>query len=68
MKKVWSCKIGFAEDSVLPWGADLPMRQAVEEAFKQLTGDWPEFIFSGWGAELTEAELAVVENRMPTRD
>ena len=44
------------------------MRQAVEEAFKQLTGDWPEFIFSGWGAELTEAELAVVENRMPTRD
>jgi hypothetical protein len=41
------------------------MRDAVAEAYKQLTGTEPAFIFSGWGGELDECELAVVENRLP---
>ena len=41
------------------------MRQAVAEAYRKITGHEPDFIFSGWGAQLTEPERAVVEDRMP---
>ena len=59
--KIWSCKIGgFVE---LPKDADYEMRRAVHIAFAYLTQKDPKFIFSGWGAELTEGELAVVEDR-----
>lgn len=63
--KIWSCKIGEVDVGLLPTGADHPMRRAVEEAYQRLTGQESQFIFSGWGAELTEGERAVVENRMP---
>lgn len=63
---VWYCKVGDADRAALPNGADLPMRKAVEEAFRQLTGDYPRFCFSGWGQTLTEPELAVVEDREPS--
>lgn len=62
--QVWTCKIG--ETGALPMGADLPMRQAVRHAYRELTGEEPDFIFSGWGGELTEYERAVVENRPPS--
>lgn len=60
--KVWECKIGWGDVS---GEADVPMRRAVAEAFRQLTGHEPQFIFSGWGGRLSEAELAVVEDRLP---
>jgi hypothetical protein len=41
------------------------MRQAVAEAYERITGIEPDFIFSGWGAELNESERAVVEDRLP---
>ena len=67
-KRVWTCKIGWAGDE-LPLGSDLPMRDAVAAAYKKLTGGHhPDFIFSGWGGELTEPELAVVENREPSAE
>ena len=62
--KVWTCKIGGDVPFILH-GADGPMRDAVAEAYTQLTGAEPAFIFSGWGGELDEGELAVVENRLP---
>jgi hypothetical protein len=37
------------------------MRQAVAAAYVALTGLSPDFIFSGWGAELDEFEREVVE-------
>lgn len=54
----WECKVGIAPGTKvkLPGGADLPMRDAVETAFKHITGLDPEYCFSGWGAELTEME------------
>jgi hypothetical protein len=55
-KKVWECKIGFAEDVDLPQGADLPLREAVAEAFVRLFKKQPDFCFSGWGGKLTPAE------------
>ena len=61
--KIWECKIGEV-DSVAGC-ADYPMRQAVAAAYKAITGAEPVFIFSGWGASLTEYERAVVENRPP---
>jgi hypothetical protein len=61
--KIWECKIG--EVNSVARGADYPMRQAVADAYKAITGVEPVFIFSGWGASLTEAERAVVENRLP---
>lgn len=63
--KIWSCKIGEVDEAQLPRGADSPMRNAVEEAYERITGREAVFIFSGWGAELTEPERAVVEDRLP---
>lgn len=57
---IWSCKIGWANRADLPDGADFPLRQAVEKAFYELTGHAPQFTFSGWGDELTEAESAAL--------
>lgn len=66
--KIWDCKIGEIDPNLLPKGADWPMRRAVEEAYYELTGEWPKFIFSGWGAELDEYERAVVEDRPPNAE
>jgi hypothetical protein len=63
--KIWDCKIGEVDAEKLPHGADLPMRQAVRKGYKELTGEEPLFIFSGWGGKLDEGERAVVENREP---
>src|SRR3989304_2556216 len=57
----WACKIGFADFSALPNGADSPMRKAVREAFLKLTGREPDFILSGWSARLTKVEREVVK-------
>lgn len=64
---VWSCKIGLKKGTfaVLPGGADLPMREAVEDAFRKITGLEADFTFSGWGAELTKDELDVVNESDP---
>jgi hypothetical protein len=64
-ERVWKCKIG-GPVNWLPDGADFPMRQAIREAFTRITGREAEFLFSGWGAKLTEAQRAVVENREPS--
>lgn len=65
MSKIWYCKIGEVDALPEVGGADLPMRFAVEKAYKELTGERARFLFSGWGATLTESERAVVENRLP---
>jgi hypothetical protein len=65
MSKMWYCKIGEVDPAKVPHEADAPMREAVLRAYKELTGEEPVFIFSGWGAELEERERAVVENRLP---
>ena len=59
--KIWSCKIGEAAN--VPRGADLPMRDAVRDEYRKITGVEPSFLFSGWGASLDEWEKTVVENR-----
>ncbi len=58
--QVWQCKVGVKGDVDLPWGADLPMRQAIQKAFREVTGVDAEFTFSGWNAQLTESEKKVV--------
>lgn len=63
--KIWECKIGEVDGSLLPRESDHPMRIAIERAYFEITGQEAEFIFSGWGAELTEPERAVVEDRLP---
>ena len=66
--KIWTCKIGerpVDEFKSFPNGSDSPMRKAAAEAYRAITGHDPDFIFSGWGGELTEPERAVVENRPP---
>lgn len=62
---VWTCKIGSLKHLELPKAADAPMRDAVQACFNGLLGEYPEFIFSGWGGELDEYELAVQEERVP---
>lgn len=68
MKKLWSCKIGEVDVGALSEGADAPMRQAVQKAYLEVTGDEADFVFSGWGDQLTEPERAVVENREPSAE
>ena len=58
---VWQCKIGILGNLKLPPGSDFPMRRAVERAFFEVTGVHAEFIFSGWGGELSEEERKVVK-------
>lgn len=58
--KVWDCKIGpFKGD--LADGADSPMAKAVKRAYKEITGEDAEFIFSGWGGKFTEEEKEIIE-------
>jgi hypothetical protein len=64
--KVWYCKVGEVSRDDLPKGSDAPMRDAVVVRYERITGREPDFIFSGWGATLTEAERAVVEDRPPS--
>ena len=64
VRRVWTCKVG-GHVLDLPGGSDLPMRKAVAAAFTELTGQPVEFCFSGWGDDLDESELAVVEDRAP---
>ena len=66
-KRIWSCKIGETVMTSMPKGADGPMRAAVSKAFKELTGFEPDFVFSGWNAELTTGEREVVDNA-PARE
>lgn len=63
-ERVWTCKIG-GPVSFLPPGADLPMRNAVEKAYRELVGEDHQFNFSGWGACLDDGERAVVEDSLP---
>jgi len=56
--KIWECKIGECEFNQN--GADVPMREAVAKAYKELTGNEPTFIFSGWGAKLNKIERKIV--------
>jgi hypothetical protein len=64
---IWTCKIG--EAGVLhEQGLDFPMRQIVEAAYVQVTGQAPDFIFSGWRGTLTEGERAAHEDRLPDYD
>lgn len=72
MGDIWTCKIGKTDIPREDWnyhpGADYPMRQAITKAYKEITGEEkPEFIFSGWGGELTASERAAVEDRLPTK-
>jgi hypothetical protein len=63
-RRVWTCKIG-GRVGRLSGCADAPMRRAVADAFTAETGYPVEFCFSGWGDDLDESELAVVEDRAP---
>jgi hypothetical protein len=68
--KIWTCKIGEISQERfdnLPQGLDFPMRCAIGEAYKKITGVAPNFCFSGWSGKLTEPERVVVENREPVR-
>lgn len=66
MTKIWTCKIGECSSDDIPPGADAPMREAVANAYRAITGGMePKFMFTGWGGRLDESERAVVENRLP---
>ncbi len=60
---IWTCTIGEASPEDVPAGSDFPMRQAVRDAYWKITGQEPNFCFSGWGGELTKLEREVVNER-----
>lgn len=65
--QIWQCKIGECNESALRTthpngGADSPMRNAIRAGYIAVTGQEPQFIFSGWAAELTRSEREVVDD------
>lgn len=65
VERIWGCKIGGNIPDEIPMGADLPMREAVQRAFKEITGVDAEFTFSGWAETLTEIEREIVSETKP---
>jgi hypothetical protein len=55
-KCYWIGIIGETEHKKLPFGADSPMRKAVEVAFKEVTGHDEEILYSGWSADAKAVE------------
>ena len=60
--KIWTCKIGEVVDTQVPNGGDWPMREAVSRAYRELIGEDPVFVFSGWDGTLTEVEREIVDH------
>lgn len=58
--KVWNCKIVIAGDSNTPLGFDSPPRMAAENAIEK-AGFKVISNFSGWGGELDDVELEIVD-------
>jgi len=44
------------------------MRAAVIHAYYELTGEYPDFVFSGWGDTLTDSEQAALERHAEIRE
>ena len=53
-KEYWTCVVGPCESSKLPNGADFPMRQAIKQVVFNMTGEYPENVWSGWGCDEDE--------------
>jgi hypothetical protein len=53
--QVWECKVVVPADAVIPVGL-CPLRYAVQDATKEMLGDWPLVVFSGWGGKLTDGQ------------
>ena len=53
----WICIIGATKSENLKDGADSPMRNAVEKAFKETTGHEHEVCWSGWGSEKEKVDI-----------
>jgi len=61
---VWECKIVVDADVAIPEGFDWPPRSAACNAV-ETAGIPIVACFSGWGGGLSEAQLAVIEDRLP---
>lgn len=48
-KQYWSCQIGPIPKNKIGWGADFPLRRAVEVEFIEMFGEQAEICSSGWG-------------------
>ena len=59
MGDIWTCKVGGNAEIAI--GDDAPMRLAVEKAYRELTGQDPAFLFSGWAGTLNKYEQEVVD-------
>lgn len=58
----WQCLIGVR--SPIPvgnWG-DVPMRRAVADEFRRVTGHAPDYCFSGWSAQPTPEQWDVIHD------
>ena len=51
---VWTCAIGPTDRDTLDACADAPMRDAVREAFRRVTGHDADIIESGWDGEFDD--------------
>jgi hypothetical protein len=66
--QIWECKIGQTPACNVPPCADGPMREAIRRAYREITGQEPLFIFSGWNAELNEVQKKCVSDEEPEEE
>lgn len=60
--KSWHCLIGEVDAEKVPDGADYPMRRAIEKAYYEITGEMPEFIFSGWNGKPDKIQREIINH------
>ena len=64
--KVWDCKIVVASEPGVPDGFDAVPRRAAIDAIEE-KGIEVISCFSGWGGELTDIEIEIIErHKKPT--
>lgn len=62
-KTYWFCEIGGVDRAIIPYGGDAPMRQAVQNEFFDMFGEYAEVCSSGWGlSEEMKARLSTIRN------
>jgi hypothetical protein len=57
----WKCVIGPVDRTEVPWGGDLPLRDAVINRFIEMFGKEPVRCSSGWGLKQEmETRLSII--------
>ena len=67
-KKFWSCVIGPISEDKVPFGADFPLRNAVNRIWLQMFEEPAEIHSSGWSMDEEKRDLLQTISHMDNAD